>query len=522
MHSISAILIKPFTKPFIKAGANLICISLLFFTQTAHADFRKALDAYMARDGATMLKEVKDAVDKKNDDGIILFLSLLKQYPKTWRPTLNETQQVELFNYLEKAAIYSSLQARYRLAVISRTESTPRPKSTDSSEAFATWQGVRQREEPKEIEDEITRLEPVANKGYAPAAYHLFYSYVLQHGVLSYQKLSSKQHNSPALDAAILANNDNALKWLTIAAELGNTGAAFVLGMKYLNAAEGYYCSTPPCPPKDEAQGWHWVQEAAKQVGEHDLRLGSLAYEMGNLYRQGVAGNIPNVEQAYLWYLLSYDRYSLFDNSAIAAKPLQEMEKAEQLKQFNASVNTVDDIRKAKKTARLPMLYLGHRHAHTAKSPIFSYTEIHLTKNPIKMLEVYPNGEVRLLISDSETFIDAQNNAETWKKISTKKVNKFMTRINELKLFKDLHRNGYEERLLTGNGNRPNQYIVTIKNKGSVLLVNDKNLRAMQVKALLQEFFGLQRFLCDSDVGESKAQCEKTYNEIVNSTSRGE
>ena len=54
-------------------------ISLLLITQTAHADFRKALDAYQARDGATMLKEVKDAVDKKNDDGLILFLSVLER-----------------------------------------------------------------------------------------------------------------------------------------------------------------------------------------------------------------------------------------------------------------------------------------------------------------------------------------------------------------------------------------------------------------------------------------------------------
>ena len=46
-------------------------------TQTAHADFRKALEAYQNRDGDTLLKEVKDAVDKKNDDGLILFISAM-------------------------------------------------------------------------------------------------------------------------------------------------------------------------------------------------------------------------------------------------------------------------------------------------------------------------------------------------------------------------------------------------------------------------------------------------------------
>ena len=49
---------SPFTKTYLQFAAS---ISLLLITQTAYADFRKALDAYQARDGATMLKEVKDA-----------------------------------------------------------------------------------------------------------------------------------------------------------------------------------------------------------------------------------------------------------------------------------------------------------------------------------------------------------------------------------------------------------------------------------------------------------------------------
>ena len=146
MHSISAILIKPFTKLLIKAGAKLICISLLFITQTAHADFRKALDAYQARDGATMLKEVKDAVDKKNDDGLVLFLSVLeldstlknsrmfifsgeheareqitnatkenKTVPAPWQSILSAKQTDELNSLLEKATKQSSLESQYRL-----------------------------------------------------------------------------------------------------------------------------------------------------------------------------------------------------------------------------------------------------------------------------------------------------------------------------------------------------------------------------------------------------------------------
>ena len=112
---------------------TVLTVGFLLISQTAHADFRKALDAYMVRDGATMLKEVKDAVVKNNDDGIILFLGILKQHPRTWRPTLNETQVTELFESLGKIAIKSSLQAEYQLAVIPRIDYITLPLASEIS-----------------------------------------------------------------------------------------------------------------------------------------------------------------------------------------------------------------------------------------------------------------------------------------------------------------------------------------------------------------------------------------------------
>jgi hypothetical protein len=116
-----------------------VSISFLLITQTAHADFRKALDAYIARDGATMLKEVKDAVNKKNDDGLILFLSVL-ELDKTLvsndvslskeelTSTVNSKKSLQapievllddegvknFFLELEKAAKKSSFESQYR------------------------------------------------------------------------------------------------------------------------------------------------------------------------------------------------------------------------------------------------------------------------------------------------------------------------------------------------------------------------------------------------------------------------
>ncbi len=97
-------------------------------------------------------------------------------------------------------------------------------------------------------------------------------------------------------------------------------------------------------------------------------------------------------------------------------------------------------------------------------------------------------------------------------KVSKKQVNKFINRIKALELHKDFHRNGYTELSRCEEGCTVSHYIVKVKNKDSVLLENDTNLRAIQIKTLLQEFFGLQQFLCDLDVGEDKAKC--THNEI--------
>jgi hypothetical protein len=123
----------------------VLSLCLLLVTQTAHADFRKALNAYIARDGATMLAEVKDAVDKKNDDGIILFLSVLRldhivsksrlfSSPEEWsRAETNQTKTAapwqsilsadetrEFFILLDEACIESSSESKHQFYWLAR------------------------------------------------------------------------------------------------------------------------------------------------------------------------------------------------------------------------------------------------------------------------------------------------------------------------------------------------------------------------------------------------------------------
>ena len=110
-----------------------LSISLLFITQIAHADFRKALDAYQARDGATMLKEVKDAVDKMNDDGLMLFLmatnldattsdydETTKQSKSTLRAILPYPKWDEMRELLLQATNNSTVDTQYFMTVKSQ------------------------------------------------------------------------------------------------------------------------------------------------------------------------------------------------------------------------------------------------------------------------------------------------------------------------------------------------------------------------------------------------------------------
>lgn len=168
--------------------ASLAAVFLLFI-QTAHADFRKALDAYQKRDGATMLKEVKDAVDNKNDDGLILFLSVLeldkslvsndvslskeeltsavnskKSLQAPIEVLLDDEGVKNFFLELEKAVKKSSLESKYRffwltslskvkmnfdvLAQIESDSKFPSPTNYEFSKAisYLVGQGVTKNE----------------------------------------------------------------------------------------------------------------------------------------------------------------------------------------------------------------------------------------------------------------------------------------------------------------------------------------------------------------------------------------
>lgn len=497
----------------------VLTVILSLQSPSAHADFRKALSALQSLDGTTMLSEVKDAVDKRNDDGLILYLGILKMYPKTWRSILDTNQQSALLSYLETSTAQSSLQAQYRLAVIARKVNNPPPIPAGTNEDREPWYEARIQEKLKEYQDEIIRLEPVANKGYGPAAFRLYVNYA----------------RNPTKSKA---DQDNAMKWLEKGAELGHPIAAYLLGMKYLNIRDDYYgCSTNPnndlCPPKDEVKGWYWVQIAAKRANETSVMLlEDLALNIGNLYMQGVADNKPDYEQAYWWYK-RVPKASI--HSPVWAK-LEELKKLGKLISLNPDLNKVwtggttwqeavksQDVLNAWKKSpnKLPKLMQQGLTKSNHQSPVFSMATIRwYLPNPGYagiVLDVYEDGRANLIMGDPE--FDESNN-ELWTKITPYHARKFFNEVQNLKL-KDLpwiwpSCQGCIE-------NRTD--IVTLNNRGDTKTVElvsatfaNKKESHPEVRRFLkvvEKYFPLYKLQCDVDIEEGKDVCYQIYKEFL-------
>ena len=408
MQSISAILIKPFTKPFIKAGANLICISLLFITQTAHADFRKALDAYQARDGATMLKEVKDAVDKKNDDGLMLLLmatnmdaatsdydETTKQSKSTLRAILPQPKWDEMRELLVQATNNSTVESQYYLTTENR----------QFSREFMTQrlreEHVKRTEKPK---TEYTNQE--LNQAYSDARK----SYI-EKGALPLADYSS---------APIIIKQ----------AESGDPYAQSLLGFFSL----GYSDFTVPtceevsayasiCKSRDETKGYAWLKRAVKTYEQDGLLnegYGQFANGMCGFLLSKKNPSAQDLRQAYLWCFMAANLGNPF-----AEDLLGKMHKSGTLKKIAPQLDSVWDTIKRDETLYVknikewPDMVLEARRKLTSENvPVFSY--LFVGRPGTYALNVHSDG--RVFIKDMQ-----RNGYKTlYTKVSVKHVRLFL------------------------------------------------------------------------------------------------
>lgn len=345
---------------------RVICFIALFITyvSTAKADWSGAIEALRSDNMDRLLIEVKDDSVRKDKKNQILFLSLLQEFPAKLN-TLSMAQRSELFEQLEYINLGTDYLSQYKLALI------PRGTSTN---LIVEEQNLRK------------RLEPIAIS-YAPAALHLYGSFAYP-------------------PKAIKAEPEQAIFWLKHSAELGNPHAAFVLGMMYLNAYDGYGCDlsrTSLCLEKDESKGQHWMEQAAKKANEFGLILGDFAGNMGDMLA-GKYGNTPDFEQAYLWYQLALNSPWHYFPSSRAASRLKEIQTHVKLKTLPSELIQSGSSQQPHlhKFIQFPKLFT---YQLKPEEPIISFVSAQSLRD-IQALDIYADGSVHISYFDRLYFIE--------------------------------------------------------------------------------------------------------------------
>lgn len=414
MHSISATLIKPFSTALIKPLANLICIALLFITQTAHADFRKALDAYQARDGATMLKEVKDAVDKKNDDGLMLLLmatnmdaatsdydETTKQSKSTLRAILPQPKWDEMRELLVQATNNSTMDVQYYFNVENRQF------SREFMIKLLQQKQEKRGEKPKKeyVNQELNQAYSDIRKGYIDKGVVLFADY-------------------------------SSASMITKQAESGDPYAQSLLGFFSLGfsdftvpACEEIKDYTPLCKARNENKGYAWLKRAVKSYEQDGLlneAYGKFATSMCSFLLRPTYPNLTDLRQAYLWCFMGANLGNIG-----AEDMLGKMYKSGQLKAVAPKLNAVWNTRKradillVKNIKEYPDMVLeARKDLSSENTPLLSY--LFFGRPDSYALDVYADGRVfikEMQVTGHKTLLT---------KVSPKTTKQFLAKLNQI------------------------------------------------------------------------------------------
>jgi hypothetical protein len=292
-------------------------ICLLLVTQTAHADFRKAIDFYIARDGEAMLKEVQDAVDKKNSDGLILFLRVMGddaaasnhspvtyEADSTLRQILSKPQWDKLRGLLAEVAKNSTADVQYDL----------RASSQFWSDFYREYLNKN-----RSSDTTIAADKPLTNAEYTEAKQKIIAEYI-QRG---------SKH-------AKLQSDD-----IFVRAEAGDPLSQLQLGLKYLNSKygdEGCNLSQDQlCKNRDGTKGYSWLKRAVKSYElSPSADIDVLAYEMCQVLRENAKGDQEMLRQAYLWAFVGIN-YTMHKSRAC----ITDMLKAGELKRIDPELANV-------------------------------------------------------------------------------------------------------------------------------------------------------------------------------------
>lgn len=499
------------------AFISALTLSLLLITQTAHADFRKALDAYIARDGTTMLKEVKDAVEKKNDDGLMLFLNAIfidaitsrqnslrtnsleisaSKNLSTFETILSATQQQEVEKLLYSASQNSTGATQYRLYQLPYL--------------FQRSSSANQRQ---------MLIETAADKG----------SFWAARDMVEY--FTHLNTSSEAVGKARF--------WYIKAAELGDLEFVTGLAMRYL-----HYSTDPRftyafmsheqcvagddhtiCFEKDETRGFEWLKQAVKINAQYPQYLRRFSYEMGNIMMTKFDTRAPDIKQAYLWYLLGINSpntggFGRDDKYFLDA--LTNMHKTGDLKKASPKLDSVwgdekkrDVILYPKELSELPLLLKEAMKPNVKTAPVFTYQQNFPQSYALK---IFASGQVFLKLNSA--WLDG--NEDKYMQVSPTKVQQFIKKVEILGINNwALNQPDIANEQLTcessfaSNGKCTTQdFIITLNLNGKQRIIyignaiktkkealidagqTERMRRAGQIFALVEEYFPTQMLRC--------------------------
>lgn len=253
----------------------------LLLPRVAHSDYFKAIDAYQKRDGATMLKEVKESVNKNNNGGLMLFISAM---------SIDRGTSM-------KTSLYKGSQEN--------KQTTLKNILTD-----------QQRQELIEL------LITATNNSNADAQFYL--------------SPAIRELNNPQLTAKIKTNDEYAKSGSLVAAnysklndieraELGDPFAQMLLGLSYLRTVDyrKYGCDESPekliCRPRDETKGYYWLKQSLKNYeAKGHGEMGAFYNSMCDML-QG-QDDPKQLKQAYLWCILGMKSSAQSDSFRLLEK----------------------------------------------------------------------------------------------------------------------------------------------------------------------------------------------------------
>jgi hypothetical protein len=494
-----------------------ITISLLLLCQTAHADFRKALDAYIARDGATMLKEVKDAVDRKNCEGLMLFLmatnmdaatsdydETTKQSKSTLRAILPQPKWDEMRELLVQAAELGNADALYFLIT----------KSVFKTEVYKKYLNKTLAQ---------TTLKDIASAN--------------TFSKKQYEEVERKINNE-----YILKSND-----LIAKAEAGDPVSQMQLGLAYFKS--GRYANWDSTQPpafkqlaKDEAKGSYWLKRAAKsyEISGYEENAGLFSRQMCELLHATANGDKYKLKQAYLWALKGMNELSQPSESWVCLRDMHdsnvlkiaapEVYAAYTTLPFNSKFNTLFFSTELKE---LPDWIIEIRKELEKKQlPVFTY----YFNDDGNGLKIYADGRV-FMGSITKDVLNSEK--DMLMKVSPKKVNEFLSALNKIGFYQWTMADTY---VLGFGGSLTTQQLVSREKTGwrrmvlvekyirdfkeddiakmqmtptrvieykKIIESNKKsvvNIRIAKIKTLVEEYFPTQRLRCKLGNSERKQQ----------------